>query len=308
MTKTAIIWEEKYLEHLTGRGHPERPQRLKAVKEVIDADSSLIHLPARMATEEELEWVHTKEHIAKIQSTAGDAVSALDVDTRVSELSCEAAFLAAGGLLTAVEAVEKSEVDNAFAFPRPPGHHAESDKAMGFCLFNNVAVAAEYLIHVKGKKRVAIVDFDVHHGNGTQRSFYKRKDVFYTSAHRFPFYPGTGAEHETGLDEGEGYTLNVPLSSYGDDDDYAKAFEEKIVPALIDYKPEFLLVSAGFDAHLYDPIGGMKVTKAGFTKMSEDLVQVAKQCCEGKTVYVLEGGYDLKGLQEGVESVFTAIR
>ncbi|MBI2339962.1 MAG: histone deacetylase [Deltaproteobacteria bacterium] len=307
MPKTGIVWDERYLAHDTGTGHPESPRRLLAIKEVLDTDSTLVSIPPRLATKEEVGWVHSKEHIENVEKTRGVPHGYFDLDTPVSADSAEAAFLAVGGLLTAAEAVFSGKVDNAFAFPRPPGHHAESTRAMGFCLFNNIAVAAEYLVRQKGLKRIAIVDIDVHHGNGTQHFFYARDDVFYVSTHRYPFYPGTGAVDETGTGKGKGYTLNLPFDALGDDDDYAKGYDKKILPALHEYKPEFVLVSAGFDAHRRDPLGGMKITKGGFKMMARNLFDVAQKYSGAKIVFVLEGGYDMKGLQEGVEAVLEVI-
>lgn len=307
MKNTAVIWDPRYLKHETGPGHPESPQRLLAIKEVLDTNKKLVWLNPREATEEEVSLVHTKEHISAVNKTRLLSPSYFDQDTPVCSASADSAFLSAGGVLTVVDAVFSQKFSNAFAFPRPPGHHAESNRAMGFCLFNNVAIAGEYLIRQKKLKRVAIVDIDVHHGNGTQNFFYSRKDVFYISSHRYPFYPGTGAEEEKGRGEGRGYTLNLPYPALSDDDDYQKGYEEKILPPLLDYKPEFILVSAGFDAHIRDPLGGMKITKKGFVMMSRLFLQVANQSCGGKIVFVLEGGYDKKGLQEGVEGVLEVI-
>lgn len=305
--QTGIVWDERYLEHDTGSGHPERPARLVAIKQVLDAAPQLVRIPARRATQEEIAWVHTPVHIQKVDQSRETPHSYFDLDTPVCDKSADAAYFAVGGVLAAVQEVEEGKLAQAFAFPRPPGHHAESGQAMGFCLFNNIAVAAEFLIHTYGKKRIAIMDYDVHHGNGTQHSFYNRSDVFYLSTHRFPFYPGTGAASEIGVGAGKGYTLNLPFSALTDDEDYQKGFEEKIIPALLDYKPEFMLVSAGFDAHKRDPLGGMKVSKDGFHFMSQALIDVAKKYCGGKIVFVLEGGYDLKGLQEGVEAVLECV-
>lgn len=307
MNRTGIIWDSRYLKHDTGPGHPESPRRLLAVKEVVSADSSLVLLEPRLATDEEVAFVHTNEHIQAVRQTQNISHGYFDLDTPVSAGSSEAAFLAAGGMLTSVGAVLKGEVNNSFAFPRPPGHHAESNRAMGFCLFNNVAIAAEYLIKKKNLSRVAIVDIDVHHGNGTQHFFYDRRDVFYISSHRFPFYPGTGSAEEKGKGEGEGYTLNLPYPALSDDDDYRKGYEEKVGPALLGFKPEFILVSAGFDAHERDPLGGMKITKKGFVMMAKTLFSSAQKTCRGKIAFVLEGGYDMKGLKEGVEAILEVI-
>ncbi|MDO8519747.1 MAG: histone deacetylase [Deltaproteobacteria bacterium] len=305
MQNTGIIFDSRYLDHDTGPGHPERPERLLAIQEVIDADSSLIRLEPRQASKEEIGRIHTPEHIAAVDRTRGTG-GYFDQDTPFSGGSAMAAMLAAGGVLSAIEEVDAGRLDNAFAFPRPPGHHAEKNRAMGFCLFNNVAIGAAHLI-ANGKKKVAIVDIDVHHGNGTQYSFYNRSDVFYMSTHRFPFYPGTGARGEKGEGDGLGYTLNIPYDAMADDDDYRKGYQDEILPALLAYKPEFILVSAGFDAHIRDPLGGMKITKKGFDMMAKVLTEAAQKTCGGKIVFVLEGGYDLKGLQEGVEAVLVSL-
>lgn len=304
MGKTGIIWDECYLRHETGRGHPERPERLLAIKEVIDQTSGLQRLTPRSATADEVGAVHSPDLVNQVLSLSRTAPLYFDGDTPAGTESGIAAFLAAGGLLKAVDRVKAGEIDNAFAFPRPPGHHAEADRAMGFCLFNNVAIAAQYLISRHGHKRVAVVDIDVHHGNGTQHIFYGRDDVFYASVHRYPFYPGTGGAHEKGVGVGLGFTLNAPLQESATDDDYTRAFEEIILPGLVDYRPDFLLVSAGFDAHERDPLGGMRVSQQGFEMMSRHLQKVAADFCGGRVVYALEGGYDLDGLKEGVEAVF----
>lgn len=306
MSKVGIVWDNRYLLHETGPGHPESPERLLAVKEVLDQHPSFVSLKPRLATNLEVGLIHHADHVQAVASRRGQSGN-FDLDTPFSAGSTEAAFLAAGGVLECVEKVDAGIVASGFAFPRPPGHHAEATHAMGFCLFNNIAIAAAYLIHKKNKKRVAIMDFDVHHGNGTQHAFYDRSDVFYVSTHRYPFYPGTGRATEIGEGEGRGYTLNLPYTALADDDDYAKGFAEKIIPALEAYQPDFILVSAGFDAHERDPLGGMRITKAGFRMMSGSLFSLAKKHCGGKIVFVLEGGYDMKGLQEGVESVFEVI-
>jgi len=197
----------------------------------------------------------------------------------------------------------KKSVFNAFAFVRPPGHHAERARAMGFCLFNNVAIGAEYALRQYTLKRVAILDFDVHHGNGTQWSFYDRPDIFYLSLHRYPFFPGSGARREEGEKRGKGTTCNIPFSGGEGDEEYLKMYEKEVIPVLRDFKPELILVSAGFDAHERDPLGGMSVTSQGYGVMAQKILGLAHECCEGKVVMVLEGGYDLHGLSESVEVV-----
>lgn len=304
------IFHPQYLEHDTGPGHPERADRLRAILkrlEEIPLKDSLKSLNPRPATMEEIALVHDKTYIQKVARSADMGGVYLDGDTFASPGSYEAALWAAGGLLQAVDQVVAGEVDHAFAMVRPPGHHAERDHAMGFCLFNNVGVAAEYLVKKHGFKRVAVVDYDVHHGNATQHMFYDRDDIFYFSTHRFPFYPGTGAASERGSGAGAGYTLNLPLGAGCGDEEYLKVFEEQLIPALREYAPDFLLISAGYDAHARDPLGGMRVSDQGFARMSALLEQVAQDHCQGKSVYTLEGGYDLKGLADSVEAVLSLL-
>jgi acetoin utilization deacetylase AcuC-like enzyme len=266
-------------------------------------DRRMDEVSVRKATWEEIGRVHDRDYIEAVAKTPGQGGVYLDGDTFAGPESYDASLLAAGGLLEAAEQVMAGELQSAFAMVRPPGHHAERDYAMGFCIFNNIAVAAEHLIHRHGLKRVAIVDFDVHHGNATQHMFYDRSDVFFISTHRYPFYPGTGAASEKGRGAGAGYTLNFPMSQGCGDEEYRQVFREKLIPALREYKPQFILVSAGFDAHLRDPLGGMGVTQEGFGFMADEIQKVAQEFCGGKTVYTLEGGYDLQGLSESVKKV-----
>jgi len=328
MGRTAVVWDERYLNHDTGPWHPERPARLTAIREVLDKpelQKRLTFLEPRFATLEEIAMVHDFEYVKKLEKTAGLEVQ-LDPDTTTSAGTWDAARLAVGGLLHCVDWVFETSPQpsplqgegvefplltkegargrsgrNAFAFVRPPGHHAERERAMGFCLFNNVAIAAEYAIRRKNAQRVAIMDYDVHHGNGTQRAFYDRSDVLYISTHRYPFYPGTGARKEEGQGKGKGFTLNIPFAGGEGDHEYLMAFEQEVLPALRDYAPDLLLVSAGYDAHRLDPLGGMNVTGAGFAQMTGSLRDVAEKVCGGRMVLVLEGGYSLEGLGESVE-------
>jgi acetoin utilization deacetylase AcuC-like enzyme len=302
----ALIQDKRYLDHLTGAMHPERPERLKVIDQMLRESSFLkkaISLEPREATEEEIALVHDRSLIEEVKATQNRDSTYLDPDTHASRHSWEAAKLAAGGLLVAVDELLFGKIEEAFAFPRPPGHHAERDHAMGFCLFNNVAIAAEYAIRKKGIKKVVILDFDVHHGNGTQHIFEERPDVFYISTHRYPFYPGTGAASEIGKGAGKGYTLNLPMDAESTDADYAHAFREKIVPAIVTYQPELLIVSAGFDAHQLDPLGGMEVTNKGYCMMAEKIEEMRKKCGTVPVLYALEGGYSLKGLSESVKEV-----
>ncbi|HEX5037026.1 MAG TPA: histone deacetylase [bacterium] len=300
---TGVLWDARYLLHDMGSWHPERPERLKAIHRVLEetpVGKKVVRIEPRFAALEEIALIHDFEYVQKIEKTAGLQVQ-LDGDTSTSAGTWDAARLAVGGLLNAVDWVFEKEGRNAFAFVRPPGHHAEVERAMGFCIFNNVAVAAEYAIRNKNCRRVAIMDFDVHHGNGTQWAFYDRSDVFYLSTHRYPFYPGTGSRREEGEGKGKGYTLNIPFPGGEGDQEYLKIFDDVVIPAIRDYRPDLLLVSAGYDAHRLDPLGGMNVTGDGYGRLSSMLLNVARDTCGGKAVFVLEGGYSLEGLAESVE-------
>jgi acetoin utilization deacetylase AcuC-like enzyme len=310
MSKIGHVFDPRYLLHQPGASHPERPERLTAIEEMIEKShlkKKLRPIAARRAEAEEIALVHDRHYIDAVARTSEMSGVYLDGDTFASPGSYEAALLAAGGVLEAVDRVMTGDCQKAFAMVRPPGHHAESGYAMGFCLFNNVGVAAEYLVKKYRCKRIAVVDFDVHHGNATQHMFYDRPDVFYLSTHRYPFYPGTGAADERGTGAGKGYTVNVPMAAGGGDEEYREAFEEKIIPALREYRPEVLLVSAGFDAHRLDPLGGMRVTEAGFGTMAERLAEVAGDFCGGKAIFTLEGGYDLQALAGSVKRVLEVL-
>lgn len=306
MNRIGIVQDPRYLEHFTGALHPERPERLKVIQKMLHESGLLqkcVSLETREATEEEIARVHTKELIEQVKNTAKRDSTYLDADTHASRHSWEAAKLAAGGLLMATDELLAGKLEEAFAFPRPPGHHAERDHAMGFCLFNNVAIAADYALQKYKLKKILILDFDVHHGNGTQHIFEERSDVFYISTHQYPFYPGTGAASEKGRGQGEGYTLNIPLRAGSDDEIYHHSFTEFIEPVVTTYNPDFLIVSAGFDAHERDPLGGMEVSKQGFKAMAESIEKMKKACGNIPVLYALEGGYDLEGLSESVKEV-----
>jgi acetoin utilization deacetylase AcuC-like enzyme len=232
----------------------------------------------------------------------------LDPDTYACAKSYETAKLAAGGTLAAVDEVVGGKLKNAFALIRPPGHHAESNRAMGFCLFNNVAIAAGYALKKYKLKKALIIDWDLHHGNGTQHSFYDRADVLYFSTHQFPYYPGTGFVTETGSGAGKGFTVNVPLSPGPGDAEYMEIFEEILKPIALEYKPDIVFVSAGFDIYHQDPLGGMQVTPEGFANLAKIVLAFAKETCGGKVVFVLEGGYHLDGLRDSVREVLKTLR
>ena len=260
----------------------------------------------RLATEEELARVHDRDYLGMIRETAGRAV-ALDPDTYTSTDTYEVALLAAGAAVSAVDHVlDGGRGARALAMMRPPGHHAERNRAMGFCLFNNVAIAAAHA-RARGLSRVAIVDYDVHHGNGTQWTFYEDPSVLFVSSHQFPFYPGTGAANEMGRAAGTGFTVNLPIEAGGTDADHDRVYLAAALPVLRQFKPELILVSAGFDAHMDDPLGGMRVTAQEFGRLTALIAAVADECCQGRVVAVTEGGYDLKALAASLSATIAAL-
>jgi acetoin utilization deacetylase AcuC-like enzyme len=302
-----IISSDRFAEHQTPPGHPERSERAEAMELIASRwrmRGGEVTAP-HVAANEQLARVHTNEYIASIAATAGRAV-ALDPDTFTSAESHGIALLAAGAGIDAVELAMGPKSRAVLAMVRPPGHHAERSRAMGFCLFNNIAVAAAHA-RTKGAARVAIVDYDVHHGNGTQHMFETDPNVLYVSLHQFPFYPGTGAADEAGSGAGKGFTVNLPLEIGSVDDDYHVAFREVVVPVLRQYDPDLLLVSAGFDAHERDPLAGMRLTSAAFGAMTMELRKVAEACCEGRIVLMTEGGYDLRALAESLQAAVESL-
>ena len=256
----------------------------------------------REATHEQLARVHDVHYIQRISELRDRAV-ALDPDTYTSPETYEISLLAAGAAIEAVERTMSASQHYTFALVRPPGHHAEHAHAMGFCLFNNVAVAAAHARHALDAKRVAIVDYDVHHGNGTQHMFERDATVLYVSMHQYPYYPGTGAAEEIGVGPGEGFTVNLPMASGGTDADYQHVFDRVALPILRQFAPDLVLISAGFDAHERDPLATMRATEAGFAAMTMELRRVADECCKGRLALVTEGGYDLKALDASLEAV-----
>jgi acetoin utilization deacetylase AcuC-like enzyme len=310
MHKTIVIKDPCYLNHITGEYHPESPQRLQKIYSMLkDAELAgrFIDVHPRAATKEELSWNHARDYIERIEQTAGIAHTMLDPDTHASAGSWEAAVFAAGGVLSALEMLMEGRADNGFALVRPPGHHAESSRAMGFCLFNNVAVGAHYLIRQYKLERILIVDWDLHHGNGTQKSFYTSPEVLYCSTHQYPYYPGTGAIEEIGDGKGRGYTVNIPLRGGQGDADYIKLFQEIIIPVADAYKPEFILISAGYDPYYRDPLGAMQVTPEGFSALTALLMDCAQRHCGKRVLAVLEGGYHLDGITESVKKTLVTL-
>lgn len=311
MARTGIVQDNRYMDHVANSYHPESQERLQVVYKMMqepDLQGKLVEIQPRMATDEELELIHVRRYIQLVASTAGRDFTMLDPDTYACSQSYGTAKLAAGGTLVAAEKVIKGELDNAFALIRPPGHHAESNRAMGFCLFNNVAIAAGYAIKTHNVKRALIIDWDLHHGNGTQHSFYERADVLYFSSHQFPYYPGTGYINEMGSGAGKGFTVNVPLQAGPGDAEYMKVFEEILEPIALEYKPEIVFVSAGFDIYYQDPLGGMQVTPAGFANLAKIVLEFARKTCNGKVVFVLEGGYHLNGLRDSIKEVLKTMQ
>jgi acetoin utilization deacetylase AcuC-like enzyme len=292
-----ILTSERFADHLTPPGHPERVERfdvmLRVAEEFRQRGGRVVE--PRPATDEELARIHDAEYVSLVRETAGRAV-ALDPDTYTSPESFEVACLAAGAAVSAVDHVIKAgRGARAFAFVRPPGHHAERNRAMGFCLFNNIAIAAAHA-RARALDRVAIVDFDVHHGNGTQWSFYGDHSVLVVSSHQYPFYPGTGAAGDVGTAAGKGFTVNLPLAAGAADADYEHVYSRVAMPILRQFKPQLLLISAGFDAYLDDPLAGMRLTPAYFERLTAMIADAADECCGGRVVAVTEGGYDLEGL------------
>ncbi len=303
-----FLFDEHYLLHDPGARHPEAPARLMAIRDALSKFGALQRwksIEARPVRLETLELIHHPGHIEHIQHAARRAPVYLDSDTVVSAESYRVALLAAGGVLACVDALMTGNLRRAFAFVRPPGHHAEPDRAMGFCLFNNVALAAAYARAEYRLERVAVVDMDVHHGNGTQACFYDDPHVLYVSSHQFPFYPGTGDQSEIGLKEGRGYTVNFPLPE-GTGDEVVVPLYSKLIATLLDqFQPELILVSAGFDAHYRDPLADLTVTGAGYASMAASLIRAANRHCAGKICFVLEGGYHLHALEQCARAVMT---
>ncbi|RKG82441.1 histone deacetylase [Corallococcus exercitus] len=302
MTATLLLTDPLFLQHDAGEGHPESPARLRRILQVLARNpvAGTVMAHPRSATDAEILAVHTPAHLDAMEKLGG-RFERIDEDTAVSPDSLDAARVAAGAAVQAVEQVMAGHARNAFALVRPPGHHAEPGRAMGFCLYNNVAIAAEAGRQL-GAERVLVLDWDVHHGNGTQAAFWGRRDVLYQSVHQFPYYPGSGAAPEVGRGEGQGFTVNCGLPGGNTDADYGMIFEELLLPVAQAYRPDLVLVSAGFDPHRADPIGGMDVTERGFAAMCTSVRKLAEEVSGGKLVLVLEGGYSLEGLSNSVHA------
>lgn len=311
MGRTGLVYHPAYLEHDMGPGHPESPNRLRAIMQRLEESGTaaqLTRIEPRRAEDEWITQVHSPNYVAALNRHAPtDGRVSLDPDTSMSPGSLPAAYLAAGGALAAVDAIMAQQVDHVFCAVRPPGHHAESGRAMGFCLFNNVAIAARYVQKKYGLTRVLIVDWDVHHGNGTQHSFEEDPSVLFFSTHQYPHYPGTGRGTERGKGPGEGFTINVPMEAGEGDEEYHAIFLKALVSAANEFKPEFVIISAGFDAHKDDPLASMGLTEAGYADLTNIVAGIAKRHAKGRILSSLEGGYNLVALARSVDAHINAL-
>ncbi|MEE8440245.1 MAG: histone deacetylase [Spirochaetia bacterium] len=308
--KVGLAEHPDFLKHDNGPGHPERPERLAAISSAVRRHSfgvDLVEMPTRNATRSELALVHGSAYLDRLEDTRARALTNFDADTRATDKSFDVALRAAGSAVSAVHESLTGTVRRSFVLGRPPGHHAEADRAMGFCLLNNAAIAAAAAIAHGGLDRVAVVDWDVHHGNGTAHVFASRSDVLYLSMHQYPHYPGTGAAHEIGSGAGAGFTVNIPLPAGCTDADYATVMDAIAIPILREYAPQLIIVSAGFDAHRDDPLAGMLLTGGGFASLTRGVVGIADEFAGGRIVHLLEGGYDLESLAEGVCAVLSVL-
>ena len=306
---TGYVYDPIYLEHDL-RGHPENQQRLTTILRVLEENGMLdrlVPVPAAPIAPERLERVHSGRYVDQVQRVARQGGGHLDADTYVRPASYDAALMAAGGLVEATKAVLDGQLANAFALVRPPGHHALRDRGMGFCLFNNVAIAARYALAERGLDRVLIVDFDVHHGNGTQDAFERDPAVMFISTHQYPYYPGTGNLREIGRGDGAGGIVNVPLGGGVGDEGFAQIFREVVGPAAWRFQPQLIFVSAGYDAHWDDPLAYMYLSVAGYAAIARALVELAEELCEGRLVWTLEGGYHLEALAYSVLNTFAVL-
>lgn len=306
MNRVGLLYHPDFLKHDTGPGHPERPERLASVMNHLLREplwNQIAHLQAAPATVEQVALVHPENYISMIERRCKAGETILDQgDTHACRESYHVALMAAGAALVGVDQVLEDNLQSVFCAVRPPGHHAETATVMGFCLFNNIAIAARYAQREHGVGRVAILDWDVHHGNGTQEIFYEDPSVMYVSLHQYPYYPGTGAADETGKGKGEGFSVNCPMRAGSGEREYLEAFQSRIIPVLEKFRPELVLISAGFDAHKNDPLAQIELTEESFAKMTSLVMKIASDHCGGRIVSVLEGGYDLEALARSVST------
>lgn len=310
MRRTAVYRDALFLQHQPGDDHPESPERLRVIYDALDQgklSGCYICPEFGPVSAEMLQLNHSSSLLKKVAATQGREHDALDSDTRTSARSHEAACLAVGALTDGISRIFRGEIDNAFCLVRPPGHHAERSRAMGFCLYNNVAVAASWALKQLGLERIMIIDWDLHHGNGTQESFYDTDKALYLSVHQYPHYPGTGTMLQIGAGEGEGYTVNVPLPGGQGDLEYARIFNELVRPLATLYKPELILISCGFDIYHGDPLGDMQVTTDGFAYLTKSMVAAAEEVCNARLLITLEGGYNLTAMRDGSLAVLAEL-
>jgi acetoin utilization deacetylase AcuC-like enzyme len=305
--KTAIIHHPIYQKHDTGFGHPETPLRYETVMNALKSNSdfynSLLEITPEQAAQGIVQAAHTKEHFRRVENAFANGFEALDADTVISLNSFDAALYAAGGVCRGVDALMSGEAKNVFVAVRPPGHHATAETAMGFCLFNNVAVGARYAQNrYKEIEKVAIIDWDVHHGNGTQGIFYDDASVFFFSMHQYPWYPGTGSRGETGFGRGKDFTMNIPVKAHTKSSEQKRMFEAAIEEIGTNFKPDLIIISAGFDAHLTDPLGQLRLEDEDYVSMTKTIKDWADETCQGRVVSALEGGYNLETLGETVKN------
>jgi len=311
MKTTAVYRHPLFLAHDPGPDHPESPQRLQVIYEQLDMDeigSHFTYPDFAPASQEDLERIHSSDLIRRVAATANQNHAYLDPDTRTSADSYAAACLAAGALIDGIRRMHEGRIDNAFCLVRPPGHHAEHDRSMGFCLFNNVAIAARWALDELNYSRIMIYDWDLHHGNGTQHSFYDTKEVLYCSSHQYPYYPGSGSVGQTGNGPGEGFTVNVPLPGGQGDMEFARIVNELLTPIAREYAPDLILISCGFDIYNGDPLGAMEVSADGFAYLTRKMRTLADELCHGRILVTLEGGYNLTGMRDGALAVLSELR
>ncbi len=292
-----IYYSDLFKAHINSPNHPECPERLNATIKAVGKRYPIVE--PEPASEEAVRAIHTRRYMKFIAQHSNSGGGPIDPDTGATSLTYDAALLACGAGINAVDTVIDETEKRVFCAVRPPGHHAESNRAMGFCIFNNIAVAAAHALE-KDLERVAIVDWDVHHGNGTQNAFYSSGDVFYISLHQYPAYPGTGKPEETGEGAGTGTTLNIPLAPGTDSSQFENIFKTRVIPALADYNPELILISAGFDAHVSDPLASVCLKTETFGTITRQLVDLAEACAHGRIISFLEGGYNLDSLRQSV--------
>lgn len=305
MSRTGIIYHPDYLKHQTGHGHPESPERLISIMDRLGETGLLKELSLiepGPAGEEDILLIHSREHLETIKSAWDKGFTSLTPDTPISEESFRIAMLAVGGVLAGIDRIMAGEIRNGMALVRPPGHHATPEHAMGFCLFNNVAIGARYLQKKHNIERVLIVDWDLHHGNGTQEAFYDDPSVLYFSTHQYPHYPGTGSTHEKGEGKGKGFTVNVPMRAGTGPEEFIKKFGDALFERALEFSPDFILISAGFDAHKDDPLGELLLTEDSYREMTQIVLEIADKRGRGRVLSSLEGGYNLTALARSVEA------